>query len=197
MENLIPPLCVGTELNALAVISLDYAIALAPLVMIVVVVIIFRISSCIGDRSCKTWYPQSRASSRAQSLMAKKKRSLSESMLPAFSAFLLLSYTKLAHTPSYILSQDYLVDNNGNKLFPRRASLAGYLPINDRGYILRYVLPACIVLATFVVIPPLLLLDYPLRLFEWGLSKMEFLWRSTLLERSTLFWTHSKDASTI
>ena len=176
-ENLIPPLCVGTELNALAVKSLDYAVALAPLVMIFVVVTIFRISSYIGDRCCKTWYPQSGASSRAQKLMAKKKRSLSEAMLPAFSAFLLLSYTKLALTPSYILSQNYLVDNNGNKIFPPRASLAGYLPINDRGYILHYMLPAYIVLATFVVIPPLLLLDYPLRLFEWGLSKVKILWR--------------------
>ena len=176
-ENLIPPLCVGTELNALAVISLDYAVALAPLVMIVVVAIIFRISTCIRDRCCNTWFRQSRAPSRTQSFIAKKTRSLSEAMLPAFSAFLLLSYTKFALTPSYILNQVILVDNNGKKIFPPRASYAGYLPINDRGYILHYVLPACIVLATFVVIPPLLLLDDPLRLFEWGLSKIEFLWR--------------------
>ena len=176
-ENLVPPLCVGTELNALAVISLDYAVALAPLVMIVVVAIIFKISTCIGDRYCNTWFRQSRASSRTQNFIAKKKRSLSEAMLPAFSAFLLLSYTKFALTPSYILKQVILVDNNGNKIFPPIASYAGNLHINDRGYILHYVLPACIVLATFVVIPPLLLLDYPLRLFEWGLSKVEFLWR--------------------
>ena len=176
-EKLIPPLCVGTELNALAVISLDYAVALAPLVMIVVVAIIFRISSYIGDRCCKTWYPQSRASSRAQKFMAKKKRSLSESMLPAFSAFLLLSYTNLALTPSYILTQAIIVDINGKVILPPRAYFAGHLPVDDRGYILHYMLPAYIVLATFVVIPPLLLLDYPLRLFEWGLSKVEFLWR--------------------
>ena len=176
IENLIPLLCIKSQLNTLTVISLDYAVALAPLVMIVIATIIFRVSSCIADRCCKRSL-QPEGVSRAKQFLTNKKRSLSEALLPAFSAFLLLSYTKLALTPSYILVQAVLVDNNGNKTTSQRPFFAGHMTVKNHDYILYYVVPAVVVFATFVAIPPLLLLDYPLRLFEWCLSKVTVLWR--------------------
>ena len=177
IENLIPPVCIGTQLNTLAVIALDYIVALTPLLMIIIGAIVFRLASCISDHCCKSTTPSTRAPSRISAFLAKRKRSLSEAMLPAFSAFLLLSYTKLALTPSYILRQGALLDNLGNEIHPKRAYFAGHLSVHNRHYLLYYVLPACIVFATFVAIPPLLLLDYPLRMFEWCLGKVNCLWR--------------------
>lgn len=175
VENLIPPLCVGTNFNALMIISLDYIVALAPLLMIIIIVVIFKISSFVSDQCCR--YLHIHTQTRAIAFLAKRKRTLSEAILPAFSAFLLLSYSKLALTPAFILSQQELTDSSGKKVFPERAYYAGHLPITNSKYILHYKIPACFVLATFVAIPPLLLLDYPLRLFEWCLSKVKCLWR--------------------
>lgn len=178
IENLIPPLCVGTKLSTLAVIALDYIVALTPLLLIIIGAIVFRLASSISDHCCKSVPPPTtQPPSRLSAFLAKRKRSLSEAMLPAFSAFLLLSYTKLALTPSYILSQVALVDNLGNEVHPKRAYFAGHLSVNDKNYLFYYVLPAIIVFATFVAIPPLLLLDYPLRMLEWCLSQVNCLWR--------------------
>ena len=175
VENLIPPLCVGTNFNALTVLSLDYIVALSPLLMILVIVVIFKISSFLNDQCCR--YLHIHTPTRARAFLAERKRSLSEALLPAFSAFLLLSYSKLALTPAFILSQQVLTDISGEKVFPERAYYAGHLSITNSKYILHYKIPACFALATFVAIPPLLLLDYPLRLFEWCLSKVKCLWR--------------------
>jgi hypothetical protein len=179
VENLIPQLCIGTKLNTLAVIALDYIVALTPLLLIIVGVIIFRLASCINDHCYKTTQPstQLQAPSRISAFLTNRKRSLSEAVLPAFSAFLLLSYTKLALTPSYILRQVALFDNQGHEIHPKRAYFAGHLSVHDKSYLLYYVLPASIIFATFVAIPPLLLLDYPLRMFEWCLNRVNCLWR--------------------
>ena len=174
IENLLPPICVGAELNTLTVISLDYAVALTPLLMIVIGAILFRLASIVSDHSCKR-NPQK--TFKCLSILAKGKRSLSEAMLPACSAFLLLSYTKLALTPSYILTPTKVLDSGGNyRNDLKSAYFAGHLPVSDHGYKLYYKLPACVILAVFVAIPPLLLLDYPLRLFELGLRKVSCLW---------------------
>ncbi len=179
VENLIPQLCIGMKLYTLAVIALDYIVALTPLLLIIIGVIIFRLASCINDHCCKTIQPstQLQAPSRVSAFLAKRKRSLSEAVLPGFSAFLLLSYTKLALTPSYILRQVALLDSQGREIHPKRAYFAGHLSVHDKSYLLYYVLPASIIFATFVAIPPLLLLDYPLRMFEWCLNRVNCLWQ--------------------
>ena len=174
VENLIPPLCVGTKFNVLMIMSLDYLVALAPLLMILIIAVVFKISSFVSNQCCKSLHIH--VPTRTVAFLAERKRSLSEAILPAFSAFLLLSYTKLALAPAYILSQQVLTNSSGQKVFPARAYYAGHLPITNKDYILHYKIPACLVLATFVAIPPLLLLDYPLRLLEWCLSKVKCLW---------------------
>ena len=144
--------------------------------MIFIGAIAFRVASCIGDRCCKSSTSHPQPPTRTAALLAKGKRNLSEAVLPAFSAFLLLSYTKVALTPSYILSQAELIDEKGHKILPNRPYFAGHLQANTKEYILYYKLPACVVFGIFAAIPPLLLLDYPLRFFEWCLSKVNCLW---------------------
>jgi len=70
-----------------------------------------------------------------------------------------------------------LYNENGTKIFPKRVYFAGNYKATDTDYIFKYCLPASVCFATFVAIPPLLLLGYPVKWLEWCLSKVECLWR--------------------
>ena len=180
LENLISPFCIGTGLDTLTVISLEYAVAFVPLLMIFIAVIVVKIASLTGDRCCNNNNnngDRSQMFTASAAFIAKHKRGLSESLLPAFAAFLLLSYTKFSLTSAYILNQQYLVDENGTRVPPARVYYSGHLDVHNKDYIIPYFIPALIFFVVFVLIPPLLLLHYPIRIFEWCLEKVHFLWR--------------------
>ena len=177
LEILIPPFCIGTGLDTLAVLSLEYAVAFVPLLMILIAVTIVKIAGFIGDRCNNGKAERSQVFTASAAFIAKRKRSLSESLLPAFAAFLLLSYTKFSLTSSYIMNQQYLVDENGTHVPPARVYYSGHFTVRDKGYIIPYFIPALVFFVIFVIIPPLLLLHYPLRVFEWCLEKIHCLWR--------------------
>ena len=101
IENLIPPLCVGTKLSNLAVIALDYIVALTPLLLIVVGAIIFRLASCISDHCCKnlTQSTNLQAPSRISTFLAKRKKSQRGHATSFFS----VSFTLIHQTCSYAI----------------------------------------------------------------------------------------------
>lgn len=186
LENLISPFCIGTGLDTLTVISLEYAVAFVPLLMIFIAIIVVKIASLISDQctccdrssiSNSGTYERSQMFTASAAFIAKHKRSLSESLLPAFAAFLLLSYTKFSLTSAYIMNQQYLIDENGARVPPARVYYSGHLDVHDKGYIIPYFIPALVFFVVFVLIPPLLLLHYPIRIFEWCLEKIPFIWR--------------------
>ena len=174
IERLLPPFCLG-YLNTLDALMLDYAVALFPLVMIVVVLICFKLKEYLSSLCCRsrTWNSRSY---HGTSSHRRARWNTNEAILPAFAAFLLLSYTKFSTTSSYITGTQALIDENGNPVGPVRVYFAGHLEYN-RGPYLKYLLPASFVFATFVAIPPLLLLVFPLKAFEWCISKVDCLWR--------------------
>ena len=175
IEQLIPPLCIGKGLATLTVISLEYFVAFFPLFMILSVIVIIKITGIIGDRCCNKKQEYGKFFTRIMKFLAKQKRHLSESLLPAFAAFILLSYTKLVFISSRISTKVYIKEDNGD-IVEERVFYAGHLHNLDAEYI-PYLIIAIFVYATFVAIPPLVLLDYPLRMFEWCLSKVDCLWR--------------------
>ena len=184
LENLISPFCIGTGLDTLTVISLEYAVAFVPLLMIFIAIIVMKISSLISDHCCNRssnidsgTFERSQIFTASAAFIAKHRRGLSESLLPAFAAFLLLSYTKFSLTSAYIMNQQYLIDENGTRIHPARVYYSGHLDVNDKDYIIPYFIPALVFFVIFVLIPPLLLLHYPIRIFEWCLEKVSFLWR--------------------
>ena len=158
LEQFIPPLCLGTKLNILDLIELDYLVAIFPLLMIIVVLAFLK----VRDRVCRCNI---------------QKLKIGDSLVHAFAAFILLSYTRFSLDSSYLVNLQPLLDKNGNQVGPQRAYYAGQFAENDPKYTLRYYLPACIVFATFVAIPPLLLLEYPVKLLEWCINKVNCLRR--------------------
>ena len=176
IEQFLSPLCVG-NMTALDVIALDYAVAFSPLVMIIVILILYRIKQCFRSSCC-------RVSGRIRRLITKiqsHKHSIGEAILPAFAAFFLLSYNKFCMTSSLLTNSQLLVLDNGEPASPINDSLrvyfAGSYSFYDPQYRTLYLIPASIVFATFVAIPPILLLDFPIKALEMCLIKVPFLWR--------------------
>ena len=170
LESIIEPLCLGTKLNALDIIQLDYFVALFPMLMIILVIVFIKLKSCFRVNCCRlprgrTWRGLNR------------QWRIGEGLTHAFAAFVLLSYTKFSLTSSYLVTTQTLVDVNGHYLTQQRVYYNGQYVANESGYVLKYYLPACIVFATFVAIPPLLLLDYPMKWFEACIHKVRCLRR--------------------
>ena len=170
IENIISPLCLGTTLNTPDVISLDYLVAVFPLLMIVLVIFFMKLSSCIRSRLRRSTLCQS---SRGISHLCGNWR-LGEGLLHAFAAFLLLSYNKFSLVSSNLIqlvSPQTFYDENGTEI-TQDISFTGTPAI-----VFKYNLVGYIVFATFVAIPPLLLLEYPVKLLEWCINKVKCLQR--------------------
>ena len=63
-----------------------------------------------------------------------------------------------------------LSDEKGTSSHPPRLSFAGQFSKRDVQYYY-YFVPGVIIFSTFVVVIPLLLLDFPLRCIEWLVAK--------------------------
>ena len=167
IENYLPPICFSTKFSTLTVLCLDYCVAFFPLIMIGIVLAFFKVKE----------YCAAKLRSNSGRFVRKKSRTISESILPAFASFLLLSYTKFSTVSAYIVTTHSLLDENGkhhDKL--NRVYLAGQYSSHDATYRQFYII-AILMFCTFVLFPPLLLLEYPLRAFEYALSKSDLLSR--------------------
>ena len=171
IENFLPLICLSANFNTLTVLCLDYCVAFSPLIMIAVVLVILKLKE-------RCTFSVKRISPMSMSKFFKKKnRSIDEALLPAFASFLLLSYTKFSIVSASTLTTNIPIDANGSSYSaPESVYLAGQFNPHDKEYYPYYV-AAVIVCCTFVSIPPLLLLDYPLRVVEWFVSKSRCLQR--------------------
>ena len=189
VENFLPPLCLGTGLNNLSVFFLDYAVAFYPLLMIIIVIVCVRIRILIAPmirrRGGRQW---ERLTSMSFSVSSQpldrgrivERKGISDAVLPAFAAFLLLSYTKFTLASAYILSYRQLINEDGyinTNETPTRVYFAGHYAYDSKDYLVPYFLPACLIFATVVIITPVLLLDYPVKAMEWILRRVNCLWK--------------------
>ena len=194
LENFIKPLCLGTGLNALDTLQLDYIVAAFPLIMILLVLLALKIKSYCKSLCCtlihsRRQHLQDYISEVQSPTVVHRSRVLhmpkckwfqnwqaGESLLHAFSAFLLLSYTKFALTSSYIVNLHPILGANGSQIGPRRAYYAGHFTEHDTMYLWRYYVPSCFIIVIIGVIP-IMLLGYPIIWLEKCIYKIEWLWR--------------------
>ncbi|KAL5502010.1 hypothetical protein EMCRGX_G008703 [Ephydatia muelleri] len=101
---------------------------------------------------------------------------VANSLVHAFAAFILLSYTRFCLVTTYILTPIPLW-NIAMETVGDRPYFAGQHRFSDLSYILPNVIPACIVLVTFIAIPPILLLDFKMRWIESAIFKSPALTR--------------------
>ena len=167
-EQLAKPFCFSTKFNVLDVLTLEYGVGFFPLFMILMVIVYIKLKGVCSESCCRL----PRCSDKCKRFLPR----LGDSIIPAFASFLLLSYSKLILTSSYMISQHILTDND-NDDFAERVYYAGQYSSTDPEYILRYMLPSIIILVFIGSLPLLLLLHYPLHWFELALSKVWWLKR--------------------
>jgi hypothetical protein len=167
LETFVRPLCFGTGLGNLDVLQLEYLIAFFPLLMIIGMVIIVKIKDSRFFGRCLCRRPSWRFLRRWE---------VNKSLLHAFSAFLLLSYTKFSLTSSYIVNIHPFYNATGQEVGEERAYFDGTYTSIDTEYLYRYRIPGIIVLIVIAVFP-LLLFGYPVVWFEKCIIKVDFLWR--------------------
>lgn len=154
---LIPPLCISASLKSINVLLLDYIIAVYPIVLTIILYIGIELHDRCGTTvhlttplKCflwRNWNPR-------------------ETLLSTCATFLLLSYSKFLFVLFNLLFKVEIYNCKG-ELIPNSAVLlfdpqfkffhSEHIP---------YVILALSVILIFVVLPPLLLLLYPTRLFR-------------------------------
>ena len=153
------------NMNALDVIQLEAVAAIFPLMMIILIIVVvklkdrfftgriaFQIVNCYR-KNCKC-------------LLTRQKRNLRLSLLHAFAAYVLLSYNTFCRSASTLLGKEGLFNESGEYYHRYVSYHAAFIFTDTRYYQLRYALPAYIMIVVFVIPPPLVLLVFPVRLFE-------------------------------
>lgn len=160
LRYVLPPFCIGSPIkSSLHVLSLEYIVAIYPLVLISTTYVCIE----LHDRDCRILVHLS-GPLRWCTAHFRRNYNPKESIIHAFSAFLLLSYSKIVFVCFTLLSPTVVYSNSGSKPFLAAYSDAS-IPFFGSEH-LPFALLAIFVLLTFVALPLLVLLLYPTRLLQ-------------------------------
>lgn len=170
-SEVMEPFCIRENFTALDTISLDYGVALFPLLPIFTVFFVVRFTDfkCCTKKTQKGIRNVTIARSRSQVYKTSKK-----SLLHPLVSFVYLSYAKFVLTSTKLLSTTRVFDKNGNApsdIFP--VYFAGQYYFGQREYILPYGLVAILLFIIFGALFPLIFLG-PIDLINWLLDKPRF-----------------------
>ena len=177
-EQLVEPFCLSPSFNTLDVLAFDNAVGFFPLAMIALIVVCVKVHGCCRGRcrSVPTWCE------RLRRLFPR----IGDSIIPAFASFILLSYTKFTLTSSYLIRQESLINASGHSV-ESRVYYAGQYSSWEPAYILKYMIPASILFVLLGVLPPLLLLEYPLKWCELAIGRVACLKRHYPTTKAHIF----------
>ena len=156
-----PDICL--RLTTLQVLSLDYAIAFYPLLLILASYMAITLNSRI---QLSPWKPVKRCF-----LKFRKESSTKLSMIDVFATFLLLAYSKILYINFDLLTPTVPVDPSGNSVGTFLYLDASYEYFGPDH--LPYGVLALILLTIFNIIPFLLLLFYPMKCFQTCLNRFK------------------------
>ena len=166
VSNILPPFCLSRSLNSLDIIALNYVVATFPLMMILLVVVFYK---------CRCYRKMKLNCCRCGLSVRSRGWRLANSLIHAFAAFILLSYTRFCLISAFLVGLQPLWNEVGDYVGHQRLYFAGQFTSYDTAYILRYGLPAYLVFATFIAVPPVLLLGFPIRWLEKVILKIKWL----------------------
>ena len=161
------PFCLHTNATTLQVLSLDYIIAVYPLLLIILTYTLVRLHYNNNRLVAWLWRPFISCFARCR-----RQWDIQNSLVDAFATFLLLSYVKF-----FSVSFDLLTPTI---LWNSKASIAGIALYYDGSteYFGKHHLPfailAILVLLVFTFLPILLLCLYPCRCFQRLLNRCHF-----------------------
>lgn len=160
--NAMEPFCIGQNFTTFDVLLLEYTLAALPLLLIVFLYLLLRCKNIRCARCRKQQLSiQASLSLPVPRSMKRRKRKENKSLVHAFVAFILLSYTKLSLVTMKMIATVRFFDENGTYLSDSHLQLAGHLSFFSREYLVPYGLIAIFVLVFLVIFPPLFLLGLP------------------------------------
>ena len=157
-RTLIPPICLPVD--TLTTIAMDYAVALYPLVLIVITYIFIELHAHNCRLIVLVWKPFHWCLARFR-----RQWNMKRSVIDAFATFLLLSYFKLLSISFSLLIPTYLHNVNG----VRKGTSYLYYDATVEAYGEKhrpYAILAIMILLVFIFLPLVLLILYPLSCFQ-------------------------------
>ena len=168
----IPSFCVSQHLTPIQVLALEYIVAFYPLLLIASTYIGVGLYARDWKLIVWLWRPFSRCLA-----FVLRGRELNFSLVHAFSSFLLLSFSKILFVSFQLLSTTNLYDPKGQVVGPTMVyydASIGYFGSTH----LPFALLSIFVLCVFVVLPALVLLLYPTRIFQRSLGCCRVRWHA-------------------
>ena len=166
----IPSFCVSQHLTPIQVLALEYIVAFYPLLFIATTYIGVGLYARDWKLIVWLWRPFSRCLA-----FVLRGRDLNFSLVHAFASFLLLSFSKILFVSFQLLAATIVLDSKGQQVGPTMvfydASIGYFSPQH-----LPFALLAIFVLCVFVVLPALVLLLYPTRIFQRSLGCCRVRW---------------------
>ena len=165
-RSLYPPFCIHPRMSSLQILSLDYAIAVYPLLLVIVTFVFVK----LHDRFSIVvwlWKPFYRCF-----IAIRKEWNIEKSLVETFATFLMLSYVKILNTSFDLLSPVKMYNMSGENLLWQLSfdSTVQFLDKHHRPYAVL----ALFFLLTINILPLLLLFLYPCRCFHRCLNCCKF-----------------------
>ena len=161
LRYIIPQFCISSTMTTLQALSLEYIVAFYPLLLTVVLYLCIQLHARDYKLLVYFWKPFHKCCARIL-----QRWSPSESLVHAFAAFLLLSYSKILLTSFSLLhSSPYTLDTSGENVGSQMVyynATVSYFGVEH----LPFALFAISIVAIFTVLPVLILLLYPTRVFQ-------------------------------
>ena len=157
---IIPPFCISSTMTSIQALSLEYIVAFYPLFLIVTLYTGIQLHAS----GCRVLVYLWRPFQRCCACIARRWNPL-HSLVHAFAAFLLLSYSKILFVSFSLLHYGRIQDSHGNNVGPFIMYYNASVPYFGSDH-LPFALLAIFILATFSVLPVLILLLYPTRVFQ-------------------------------
>ena len=171
---IIPPFCISDRLSNLHVLTMDYFVALFPLFLTILTYIIIQIHA----RDCRVlvylWKPFSVCFAP---LVRRYQWNPAESLVHVFVTFLVLSYCKFLYVSSSLLRWSALSNSTGAVVGPRVLYYDASVVFFSRDH-LPFVFLAIFVVLTFNILPLLVVVLYPTRVFQKWLSCLRIRWHA-------------------
>ena len=166
-RSVIPPFCVSSSIKTAHALALEYLVAFYPICLILVTYACIKLHYNNFRPIVWLWKPFHRIS-----VHFRRKWDTKASMINAFTTFLLLSFSKILFLSFALLYTTRIHDN----LHIKTKHVLYYDPtveFHTQEYAIFGVIAGC-VLSIFVVIPTILLILYPTRLFRKCVSSCGF-----------------------
>ena len=156
----IPPFCISESLTNIHILLFDYIAAVYSLLLVVLTYICIELHDSDFKPLVWLWRPFYKCLGRF-----KRTWNIKESIIHTFATFLLLSYSKIIYVSSQLLHGTYLYNSKGEIVGPVVFYFDPTMIFFSKEH-LPFAIISVFVIVVFVVLPPLLLILYPTRIFR-------------------------------